>query len=759
VGQTTSKIRSGASAARSKRRSASTAAHTEAQNALYVAPWAVLVLIGILGTILHVMWSGSSWEILADIGMAIATVCVAYAGYLNTRARTSLALGHTMATILLTGGWLILCSATGLLHLEHVSWAWWRMPMPSHPTLDLYVLGGISLCVAWNMRQGVHAKEAKDRALIGEVMDEWGEAGHPGVRGKLKYKNEYFDEGTLVIPRGDTLSSLQSSVKAIESAHDWPAGSLTLLPKGRSVSSRLVTARRMKRDPLADAVHWTGVETKPKLTLLNSIKEGMRADGVVSELYVATTTGTKHWLVQGMSGSGKTSGQAPILLECANRGAVQIVLDTVSAIQMFGPLAPALQWLIPDNGLANAVLKRLADVVLTARMEQLARERKLVWDPSSSLKLLRVHIEEAWDLLDADELMAIAVTARKAGVQLVISLQRASHDQLNTTVREQLGTRLCYGLGGQFGTMILDDEVLDAGANPVQWKDEQPGMHYLTRGGLSISEKATPTRSFFDGGKVKFADVAQQVAPRIVEMDEVTANAFGQLWVQRIAPVDLVAAAHAPLAARAGLLVPASVANVPSPVSTNGSSPAAAHPARQMASVGAAGGAALRVVSAMLDDEEDVDPDDVVGASDEPDDDVEEELTVCISQDGRVVTFSGDGLPDEHLIYDPLPDGDNDLDFEDPDLPISDRPADRPSLKFGKQTQIPREVLTSAMQAKFDEIIASHQPLVTGPDFVDIVTEGGYGRTLVYKYFDAWVAEGRLHKLGDGSGWLVVRTP
>jgi hypothetical protein len=663
-----------------------------------------------------------------------------------------------MATIVLTGGWLILCSATGLVHLEAVSWAWWRMPMPSRPTLDLYVLGGISLCVAWNMRQGVHAKEARDRAALGDVMDEWGEAGHPGVRGKLKNKNEYFDEGTLIIPRGDTLQSLQSSIKAIESAHDWPPGSLTLLPKGRGVSSRLVTARRMKRDPLADAVHWTGVETKPKLNLFSPIKEGMRADGVVSELYVATSTGTKHWLVQGMSGSGKTSGQAPILLECANRGAVQIVLDTVSAIQMFGSLAPALQWLIPDNGLANAVLKRLADVVLTARMEQLARERKMVWDPSSSLKLLRIHIEEAWDLLDADELMAIAVTARKAGVQLLISLQRASHDQLNTTVREQLGTRLCYGLGGQFGTMILDDEVLDAGANPVQWKDEQPGMHYLTRGGLSISEKATPTRSFFDGGRVKFADVAEQVAPRISEMDEITANAFGQLWVQRIAPVDLVAQAQGVPAPRSssGLLVPASAVAAPTPT----------HPARQMATVGVAGGAALRVVSAMLDDDDpdDVDPDgvdgvDLTGINDEIDELGEEELTVCISQDGRVVTFSGDGLPDEHIVYtDILPAEDEDAEFDDPDLPISDRPDGRPPLKLGDGTKIPREHLTLAMEQKLAEILASSQSIINGTDFIDVITASGWARSNMYKYFEQWTQEAKLHKLGDNSGWLIVRS-
>lgn len=754
-------VASGMRSATTRRKSASTTAHQELQNPLYLAPWGLFILAGFLGQLLYILWGDRSWAWMPQFGMVLATGSLAYVGWLNTRARTSLALGHTLVTILISGLWLTLCSATGLVTLKNVDWAIWRMPALSHPTFDLFIIMGCSLAFAWNMRQGVHAKEARDAALMGESMDEWGEAGCPGVRGTLKKKGEFFLTGTLTIPRGMSLTEFQHRRGAIESAFDWPLNSLTLLPGPRGLTSRKVHARVMLKDPLAKGAPWPGIERNPKLTLLNPIKEGIRTDGEISTVLVATPDGAKHFLVQGMTGSGKTEGQKPILLECAYRGAVQIVIDIVSGVQMFGPIAPALQWLITDEGAAKAILKRLADEVIPARMEQLARERKKTWDPSSELKLLRVHIEEAWSLLDADELMDIAVTARKAGVQLVISLQRASHDQLNTTVREQLGTRMCYGLGGSFGTMILDDEVLDAGADPTKWKDEQPGMHYLTRGGMSVSEKATATRSYYDSGKFSYAEAALSLAGKISDMDEVTADAFGPLWEQHIPPVEVVRLAEEPTSRRRGSTRAAAPAPQPAMVGAGVGASNGYHPA--FAAAAAAAGVTIDEggISGDAPGQEWV----AVPAQraepvvvEQPDDGEEEDVLMVMGEDGNVISFIG-------------PDGTETIDFG-PDLAdlapemdivgdpfsyeIRDRPGGRPPLRLGgERVKIPREELDAMMSSRLEELRSHSRSVISAVDFTDQVLASGWGRTIVYKFLDAWRDAGMLVKTDEG--FLFVR--
>jgi hypothetical protein len=748
-------VQSGMRSATTRRKSASTAAHQEIQNPLYLAPWGLFILAGFLGQLLFILWGERPWTWMPLTGMVLATGSLAYVGWLNTRARTSLALGHTLVTILVSGFWLTLCSATGLIRLEQVSWAIWRMPTLAHPTFDLFIILGCSLAFAWNMRQGVHAKEARDAALQGETMDEWGEAGVPGVRGTLKKKNEFFLTGTLTIPRGMSLTEFQHRRGAIESAWDWPLNSLTILPGPRGLTSRKVHARVMIKDPLAKGAPWPGIDRNPKLTLLDPIKEGIRADGETSIVYVATDSGAKHFLVQGMTGSGKTEGQKSIILECAYRGAVQIIIDIVSGVQMFGSMAPALQWLITDEGAAKAVLKRLAEEVIPARMEQLAREKKKNWDPSSSLKLLRVHVEEAWSLLDADELMDISVTARKAGVQLVISLQRASHDQLNTTVREQLGTRMCYGLGGSFGTMVLDDEVLDAGADPTKWKDEQPGMHYLTRGGLSVSEKATATRSYWDengSAKVTFEREAVAISNKISEMDEVSAEAFGPLWDQHLSPLEVVRLAEEPTPRRRASAQP--VAPVREPVAVGVGDSNGYHPA--FAAAAAAAGIPMDFGPS---DPEPVPVEILAPRADEIETGEEDDVLMVMGEDGNVISFVG-------------PDGTESIDFG-PDLEdlapeldivgdpfsyvIHDRPGGRPPLRLGKErVKVDREKLESLMSSRLGELKDGGRSVISAVDFTDQVIESGWGRTIVYKFLDAWTAAGLLVKTSEG--YLFVRT-
>lgn len=542
------KVVSSASGGRSR------AAQVEAQNIALLGPWLGLIAGAVVGQLVHASFVAvGDWAWLEYVGLGGATGMVAYAAWHTTKSRSTLALSHTLATVIGAGIWLMFAATTGLLHMEYVSWWLWRVPVPDHPTFDLWWMFGGAAAICWNIRQGVSREHAIDAQNV--EPDAWEQAGLAGVKGTVKPVNEFKMQGLLTLPPGMTVENVQGSSAALESAMGWPRGKTRILPApgpqriGQRAKALAVV---MTKDPLAQAVPWPGVVIKRNMNLMSLIPTGVDADGDEGGHWVCQPEGTKHGLVQGMTGSGKSEGEKPVVLYTAALGAVNIILDTVKQTQTFGPLAPALHWLAVDEGTAKAILRRIAKEVIPARTEYLSFEGLSKWSLKSKLSLLRLHIEEAWDLVETDEIIAIALAARSAGIQLTISLQRASHDMISTTVREQLGTRRCYGLAGGFGVMILDDDVVEAGADPEQWKDTAPGMHYMTRGQMTLEEKVQARRSYADKEILmdcnlpcatvpSFAEVAAKIGPKLKPMDEITAKAFGPLWANRTTPLEIVA--------------------------------------------------------------------------------------------------------------------------------------------------------------------------------------------------------------------------
>lgn len=240
-------------------RRASAWEHAEAQQAIYIAPWAVFLFSGVIGQLLHTLYAtddASSFYVIG--GVVVATGLLCWAGYVSTRDKTRSALTHTLVTIVLSGAWVGLCATRGLLAMEPVSWAPFDLPVPQRPIVDLWLIGGISLCVAWNMRQGIRVTEARDAKMRGEVLDDWTEAGFPGVKGTVKKRNEFRGDGIFTLPKGMTLEQLQKGSRQIESAFDWPMNSLSMI--GYGDSSRRVRAVVMYKDPLAGSIEWPGVE-------------------------------------------------------------------------------------------------------------------------------------------------------------------------------------------------------------------------------------------------------------------------------------------------------------------------------------------------------------------------------------------------------------------------------------------------------------------------------------------------------------------
>lgn len=248
-------------AGRSLNRRSSALGHAEAQNAVYVGPWLLLLFIAFAGQTLHTLFATSSGllSVLEILGVVIGMVLLGWAGEVGSHDRTLIGRIHTLSTIGLAGVWLIIAMVQGVFAFEDLH-GWWPWPVliPQRPTIDLWVVIGGAVAVAWNMRQGVRVSEARTAKIVGESLDDWGEAGFSGVKGEIRRKNEFRGEGTFQLPKGMYLEQLQRGAKAIESAKGYPMGSLTLLPHA-SKHPRKVHAVVMYKNPLEGAVNWPGV--------------------------------------------------------------------------------------------------------------------------------------------------------------------------------------------------------------------------------------------------------------------------------------------------------------------------------------------------------------------------------------------------------------------------------------------------------------------------------------------------------------------
>lgn len=115
------------------------------------------------------------------------------------------------------------------------------------------------------------------------------------------------------------------------------------------------------------------------------------------------------------------------------------------------------------------------------------------------MPFLVAWFEEAANTLRAlgdDTFTGIAQEARSAGVSLIVSLQRASHDQMSTSTRASLPSVICFGVDKRDEGFALPDEVLDAGAHPGAWSNRRPGYCYLVTPGIDETLYASPARTW-----------------------------------------------------------------------------------------------------------------------------------------------------------------------------------------------------------------------------------------------------------------------
>lgn len=500
----------------------------------HLPPWIGVAGVGVAGALGNWRWEGSAG---AGVGLTLASVALTGVTWWAGKPTSAQRRLHSAITVAAGSAWLTgACLAgpfTGALD-------------------DLYLIGGPVLALSWNVRLMMRTSdpvgESADKGLLARVGLARAQIGAAKVEPNRVTAPLLLDAGT------QTNDDVAKSLPGIASALDVPRTAVRYRPDPDS--ERRGELVIVPRDMLADTVRWE--EEGPAFpggSITDPLILGVYDDGAPLALWLPGDKkqgrNATHLLIAGMTGSGKGDGALNIMTELLTRTDDIVWLSDPKEFQDFRPLLPAFDWAVSAPA-DTEIMVEAVKAVIPARTKWLGAHKYRQWEAAAARKQtdpkhschddgtacvcpgLPFHIcwfEEAGvslGLLGDDAFNSIANLARSAGMALVVSLQRPSHDQIATTTRDALGGRLCFGVPNATAAgFMLPDTVLDAGAAPERWANRRPGYCYLVAPGIPEERYADPgrTRWFTDTSVCLMETVAQWFARNGATVDPVTEKA------------------------------------------------------------------------------------------------------------------------------------------------------------------------------------------------------------------------------------------
>lgn len=485
----------------------------------HLPPWMVGAGTGLASLPAHYYWADNA---AATAGLTLASVALTGVTWWAGKATTAQRRLHAAITIAAGTSWFTAAAVAG---------------PGAGPLGGLYFMGAPAVALSWNIRQVLRRNpEAAGAAGDGGLLEKVGLARTQITRSEVAPNKASFD---LQLPRGElTTDDVTKAMPLIASALDVPKNAVRMSPDPDSASrARLVI---VPRDLLKNTVPYPG-PSHPGGSIADPVHVGIYEDGTPAVMYFPgdpeAGRNAMHLLIMGMTGSGKSEGGLTALAEVLSRKDLVVwASDPAKAEQTLGPLLPAIDWAALDMKSTEAMIAAIK-AAIPARTAWLAKYGYKQWVPacarpqadgSPGMPYLLGWFEEAAKTIretDEDVFTGIAQEARSAGVSLVVSMQRASGNQVSTDTRASLGSSWVYGVrNDRDAQFALDDEVLDAGAAPHLWKDKKPGYCYLVANGIPETFWATPARSYLTS-REHLDWVVLTFASLRAEIDPVTAEA------------------------------------------------------------------------------------------------------------------------------------------------------------------------------------------------------------------------------------------
>ncbi|MEU1883928.1 conjugal transfer protein TraB [Micromonospora rifamycinica] len=333
---------------------------------------------------------------------------------------------------------------------------------------------------------------------------------------------------SIAMPHGETLADVEGSRESIASALDVAPTAVRVHRNTDSVRTGHIEV--VPVDQLRDTIGWAGPSAPGRSVGDAPLRFGLAEDGEPVGLMLTGRPGVRpatHVRATGMTGSGKTEWALVVMTDYLTRtdGAL-IVVDTVKRDQTVKPLKGGLTLLVTEDDHAEAFFDVLAEQVIPARTEALGREDLTEWMPGCSLSHLTVWVEESAAWSGHPALVQVAERARSAGICLVLSQQRWTHDRAPTSLRSQFATNVCFGIDSRDDpSLALTGETVDAGASPQAWGSSKPGYLYIESPGIPTGRWPIPCRAEL----AQRADLAEAVtgwAPVRRPLDPTTAKAL-----------------------------------------------------------------------------------------------------------------------------------------------------------------------------------------------------------------------------------------
>ncbi|GAB3157652.1 plasmid transfer protein TraB [Micromonospora sonneratiae] len=343
---------------------------------------------------------------------------------------------------------------------------------------------------------------------------------------------------TITMPHGDTLADVEGSRESIASALDVAPTAVRVHRDPDSVRTGRIEV--VPVDQLRRTIEWAGPSAPGRSVGDAPLRFGLAEDGEPVGMWLTGRPGVRpatHVRATGMTGSGKTEWALVVMTDYLTRtdGAL-IVVDTVKRDQTVKPVKDGLTLLITEDDHAEAFFDILAEQVIPARTEALGREDLTEWMPGCSLSHLTVWVEESAAWSGHPALVQVAERARSAGISLVLSQQRWTHDRAPTSLRSQFATNVCFGIDSRDDpSLALTGETVDAGASPQSWGSSKPGYLYIESPGIPTTRWPIPCRSEL-ANRTDLAEAVAGWATVRQPLDPVTARALAPVMPTTTAP-------------------------------------------------------------------------------------------------------------------------------------------------------------------------------------------------------------------------------
>ncbi|MBN1170547.1 MAG: conjugal transfer protein TraB [Micromonosporaceae bacterium] len=399
------------------------------------------------------------------------------------------------------------------------------------PWLDLWAAGTVTGSLAFAIlrllaKANPDEQPTTDSAGLREAVTALKDAtlGKPKTRGAKVIT-------PVAMPRGDTLAELEGSRDQVASYFDVESTAVRVHRNPGSV--RTGRLEIVPVDQLRTPIPWAGPSAPGRSVGDAPLRFGRAEDGDPVALWLTGRPGVRpaiHLRATGMTGSGKTEWAKVMWGDYLTRtdGAL-IVVDTVKRDQTVKPIRPGVTLLITDDEQADAFFDLLAERVIPARTAALGEQDLSEWMPGCGLSHLLVWVEESAAWSDHPALVAVAERARTAGICLVLSQQRWTHDRAPTSLRSQFAANICFGIDGRDDpNLALSAATVDAGACPESWGASKPGYFYLEAPSIPTTRWATPCRSEL-ADRSDITDAVTGWAPIRKPLDPTTRAALGTL--------------------------------------------------------------------------------------------------------------------------------------------------------------------------------------------------------------------------------------